>query len=113
MNKTIITLILLLLATLSFSQARYAFNDTKKQVFTPATYKNQGHKGFLGERMKVNLEKRLMTEDLESLLAPYKNRPGVQAWAGEYIGKFLHAASLEYENSGNKKLRKRMDWVVR
>lgn len=64
--------------------------------------------GFLKEKTHVNLEKRLLSIDLESILEPYKNRPGAQQWIGEHIGKFLHAAVLEYQHSGHQELKKRI-----
>jgi len=113
MKKIFNSLILLSLTTISVSRVDYAVNDLIKDVFIPAQYINPGYEGYLGERMKINLEKRLLTIDIDSILEPFINRPGVQSWAGEYVGKFLHAASLEYENSGNEKLLRRIDYAAK
>lgn len=59
-------------------------------------------KGFLGNRMDVNRQGRLkrhITEDM--LLAGFRKRPGSQSWIGEHVGKWLHAASLAWENKQN------------
>lgn len=58
--------------------------------------------GFLGHRMGVNREGRLrrhITEDM--LLAGFRKRPGSQDWIGEHVGKWLHAATLAWENEQN------------
>ena len=81
--------------------------------FKPAVYKNQEFEGYLAGRMRINLEKRLMTIDLNTLLEPYKNRPGKQEWVGEHVGKFLHAGSLYYSCYENTDLKKRIDYAAR
>ena len=56
--------------------------------------------GFLGERMRVNREGRLkkhITE--EQLLVGFRKRPGSHPWIGEHVGKWLHAATLAWENA--------------
>ncbi|MCG8524951.1 MAG: glycoside hydrolase family 127 protein [Opitutales bacterium] len=68
--------------------------------------------GYLGQRYQINLEKRLFTLDLDTILEPFKNRPGKQPWVGEHVGKFLHAAALVYKAEADPKLRIRMDYVV-
>ena len=60
--------------------------------------------------MKVNREKRLLQIDLESILTPYKHRPGIQEWTGEHLGKFLYAASLEYQNTRSPEIKMRIDY---
>ncbi|MBV9126114.1 MAG: glycoside hydrolase family 127 protein [Planctomycetes bacterium] len=69
--------------------------------------------GYLGTRMRVNLEKRLDTLNLDSILEPYEKRPGKQDWAGEHVGKFLHAAALVWSYTGDQRLKERMDEAVR
>ncbi|MCD6288794.1 MAG: glycoside hydrolase family 127 protein [Candidatus Hydrogenedentes bacterium] len=59
-------------------------------------------KGFLGNRMDINREARLkkhITEDM--LLVGFRKRPGSQPWIGEHVGKWLHAATLAWENKPN------------
>jgi DUF1680 family protein len=63
--------------------------------------------------MKVNVEKRLLQLDLDMILDPFVNRPGKQWWAGEHVGKYLHAATYAWRFTGDDRLRERMDYVVR
>jgi len=81
--------------------------------------------GVLGERLKLWREKRLPRVAADpSLLEPFEGGPGSHAWKasgdgrsgqgespgssplwqGEHIGKWLHAASLAYEQTHDEKL---------
>lgn len=113
--KKIITILicnLLFLNSTLMSQPIYQIKNKVSDSFITADYKNISE-GYFAKRMKINLEKRLLQINLESILVPYTNRPGLQEWTGEHVGKFLHAASMEYQNSGNIELRKRMDFVAK
>jgi DUF1680 family protein len=67
--------------------------------------------GFLGERLAAN-EKYLLQADEDWMLAGFRHRPGEQAWVGEHVGKFLHAATLAWASSGDPKLRRKIDRVA-
>jgi DUF1680 family protein len=67
--------------------------------------------GFLGERGAIN-EKNLRHADEDWMLAGFRHRPGEQAWVGEHVGKFLHAATLAWAGSGDPELRGKIDRVV-
>ena len=68
--------------------------------------------GFLGERVQNNAKNRLLVVDEDDLLAGFRNRPGRQAWIGEHVGKFLHAATLAWANTNDPKLREKIDRVA-
>ncbi len=68
--------------------------------------------GLLGDRFGRSERNRLLNVDEVELLAGFRHRPGKQAWIGEHVGKWLHAASLAYANSGDKSLRAKLDRVV-
>ena len=67
--------------------------DRIADQFTPAPYAAQHIEGILGDRMRVNLEGRLLHVNEAGILDCFRHRPGPQEWAGEHAGKFLHAAS--------------------
>jgi prepilin-type N-terminal cleavage/methylation domain-containing protein/prepilin-type processing-associated H-X9-DG protein len=50
-----------------------------------------------------------MTADLEPLLAPFRHKPGWHPWAGDHIGKWIHATTLAWAYTGDPALRRRMD----
>lgn len=68
--------------------------------------------GWLGRRVDANAARRLLEADEERMLAGFRNRPGEQAWIGEHVGKFLHAATLALENAPEPRLRAKRDRVA-
>ena len=68
--------------------------------------------GWLGQRVRVNATNRLMTADLEPLLGCFRHKPGWHPWAGDHLGKWLHAATLAWACTGDPALRRRMDYAV-
>jgi hypothetical protein len=81
--------------------------------FTPAAFERQHMDGILGDRMRVNLEGRLLHVDEKALLDCFQHRPGPQEWAGEHAGKFLHAAANTWLYSGDERLKTSMDRMAR
>jgi len=79
--------------------------------YVPASYQAIG--GYLGYRLDVNLQKRLLHIDSATILAGFERRPGAQTWIGEHVGKFLFSASKTYAYSHDPELRQLMDAVVR
>jgi DUF1680 family protein len=69
--------------------------------------------GWLGARVALNASVRLLTVDTAPLLAGFKHKPGSHPWIGEHVGKWLHAATLAWSNTGDKALRAKLDGVVR
>jgi len=68
--------------------------------------------GLLGTRIDASTRNRLEKIDIDRLLEGYRKRPGRQSWDGEHIGKWLHAATLAWVNSGDVSLRKKLDQAV-
>ena len=68
--------------------------------------------GWLGTRMAANESNRLAKLDIGRLLEGYRQRPGRQSWEGEHVGKWLHAATLAWVNTGDPALRAKLDETV-
>jgi hypothetical protein len=68
--------------------------------------------GYLGQRVAASEKNRLLVVDEEELLAGFRHRPGKQDWIGEHVGKFLHAATLAWANTGDPQLRAKIDRVA-
>lgn len=68
--------------------------------------------GYLGRRVASNETNRLLAVDEAPLLAGFQERPGSHPWIGEHVGKWLHAATLAWANSGDPELREKMDRVA-
>lgn len=65
--------------------------------------------GWLGTRIAANEANRLVQVDTSRLLEGYRKRPGRQTWDGEHVGKWMHAATLAWVNTGDAALRAKLD----
>lgn len=79
--------------------------------YVPASYQNIG--GYLGYRLNINLDKRLLRIDSAIILSGFEHRPGSQTWIGEHVGKFLFSASKTYTYTHDPRLKQLMDAIVR
>jgi DUF1680 family protein len=68
--------------------------------------------GYLGVRVLNSEKNRLVAVDEAPLLAGFRHKPGEQAWIGEHVGKWLHAATLAWANTGDPALRTKLDRVA-
>lgn len=77
------------------------------------SFKTIEEDGLLGERVKLWRNNR-MWDIAESgyLISGFESRPGVHPWQGEHLGKWLHAATLAYNISGDEPLKDKMDELV-
>ena len=89
-----------------------AVPDKVKDRFVPAPLDRQKIEGLLGQRMRVNLEGRLLHVSETVLLAGYPTKPGAQSASGENAGKFLDAASRTWAYTGDARLKGVMDRVA-
>jgi hypothetical protein len=104
----------LLISSVIFSSVAYAAPVPPKMqdVLEPLPPSAVKIGGFLGQRFQNNATNRLLVVDEADLLAGFRNRPGRQAWIGEHVGKFLHAATLAWANNQDPKLREKIDRVA-
>lgn len=101
------------------------------QVFQPGELEL---KGYLAQWYQLNLEKRLLAVDENNLLTAFYSRSdtlskllppnirpnflllpaddGSYNYFGEHLGKYLHAASLVWRQTGNRELKAKMDRLV-
>ena len=79
------------------------------EVLSPAAVRLEG---WLGARIEANEKNRLLKVDTEPLLAGYRKKPGSHPWIGEHVGKWLHAATLAWANTGDPVLRAKLDRVA-
>lgn len=68
--------------------------------------------GWAGTRIDASEANRLVKLDPNRLLEGYRKRPGRQTWDGEHVGKWLHAATLAWANTGDPALREKLDYVA-
>ena len=98
------SLYLLILASLALPAQQPKVEIKIQDVLVPANFEGQKIGGLLGERMRLNLEGRLLHIEEEALLAGFEKRPGNHPWIGEHIGKYLHAASNTFRFTKNEAL---------
>ena len=114
-------------ATVSYEQLYLANNEIKipvgqevkplidnkiKDIYTPIAFQNQELQGYLGTRLKQNLEQRLLKVDEEGLTGSYLTRPGIHPWAGEHVGKYLETACNVWKNTHDARLKQQMDRMM-
>jgi DUF1680 family protein len=90
-----------------------AVKNRVSDAFVPADYAKTTYKGYLGDRLRVNTDKRLLTLNVDTIVRPFEERSGGQWWLGEHVGKFLHAGTLGWRFTDNEELKKRLDYAVR
>ena len=86
--------------------------DVVTDRFVSAPFENQKIGGLLGERMRINLEKRLLAIEEDAVLAGFRKRPGKQEWIGEHVGKYLDAAVSTYRFTHDARLKAQMDRIA-
>jgi len=113
MRKTIVGVLLVLPALAGPPMKDPVVADKVADQFAPAGFDRQRIDGILGDRMRVNLEGRLLRVDENGLIGCFQHRPGPQAWSGEHAGKFLHAAANTWLYTGDERLKALMDRMAR
>lgn len=89
-------------------QNNRATNDVKWHAFNSSV-----QSGLLGERQSIWRKERLWgAVNIDFLLAGFEFTPGIHLWQGEYIGKWLHTATLYYEEIRNVELTTALDNVA-
>jgi len=102
------TVILTSCDTPSQSQARGMMVAHKWQSFQTIE-----EDGLLGERVDLWRNKRLWNiAESGYLIDGFENRPGIHAWQGEHLGKWLHAATIAYKITGDEKIKEELDEMV-
>jgi DUF1680 family protein len=75
--------------------------------------RNEHLSGMIGVRIQNSATNRLLAIDVDRLLEGFRKRPGRQIYDGEHIGKWIHAATLAWANTGNVALRTKLDATVK
>ena len=68
--------------------------------------------GWLGSRIEASERNRLLKLEPARLLEGYTKRPGRDGSDGEFVGKWLHAATLAWVNTHDPALREKLDLVA-
>ena len=90
----------------------YKAADKMPDVAVPLSPADVQLTGYLGARVGANEKARLLVVNEDELLGGFRKRPGSQDWVGEHVGKFLHAATLAWANTGDPALKEKIDRVA-
>jgi hypothetical protein len=83
-----------------------------QNVWSPLAVTNAS--GLLGERLALYRTKRIpFLLETGFLIDGFEKRPGIQSYQGEHFGKWLHAATLEYQRTKDAELKKTMYSMVK
>jgi len=114
---TILLILLLIPGAALFAQIHYpaikpVVTDSVKDIYIPAPFEDQQIGGIIGQRLDINLHKRLLKIDGETMLSGFLSRPGKQDWIGEHVGKYLETACNVWQYSHDPELKKQMDQML-
>jgi DUF1680 family protein len=96
---------------------RFAVAEQVPEAFVSVPFESQQLGGLLAERMRTNVQGRLLRVDTEACLAGFvrRNTAGSfdTAWLGEHAGKFLDAACNALRYRDDERLRQRVEHTAR
>ncbi|MES2378935.1 MAG: beta-L-arabinofuranosidase domain-containing protein [Bacteroidota bacterium] len=70
-------------------------------------------KGYVGEKLDASYQNRILAQDVDRLVAPFKNRTETSCWQTEFWGKWFTSAVLAYKYRPEPKLKAVLDKAVK
>src|SRR4051812_21692748 len=89
-----------------FGKVEYAVKD----VLEPGDHAEM--KGFIGKRLDRSFENRIMAQDINSLIEPFRHRTETRLWQTEFWGKWFTSAVLAYRYRPEPALKKVLQSAV-
>lgn len=68
--------------------------------------------GMVGQRLKQAYDNRILAQDADRLVAPFRDRIETRCWQSEFWGKWFTSAALAYQYHPDAGLKKKMDHAV-
>ena len=68
--------------------------------------------GFIGGKLDASYQNRIMAQDVDRLIAPFRNRIETSCWQSEFWGKWFTSAVLAYRYRPEPQLKKVLDQAV-
>lgn len=68
--------------------------------------------GYLGHRLDLSYENRILAQDPDRLIAPFRNRTETSCWQSEFWGKWFTSAVLAYRYRPEARLKTILDKAV-
>lgn len=79
------------------------------QLFTAKSVQLNGH---VGEKLDASYQNRILAQDVDRLVAPFRNRTETSCWQSEFWGKWFTSAMLAYHYKPEPQLKKVLDQAV-
>lgn len=68
--------------------------------------------GFVGDKLDASWQNRILAQDVDRLIAPFRNRTETSCWQSEFWGKWFTSAVLAYRYKPGPQLKKVLDKAV-
>ncbi len=68
--------------------------------------------GHVGEKLDASYQNRILAQDVDRLVAPFRNRTEASCWQSEFWGKWFTSAVLAYRYRPESQLKKVLDLAV-
>jgi uncharacterized protein len=68
--------------------------------------------GYIGERLDASYQNRILAQDIDRLIAPFRNRTETWCWQSEFWGKWITSAILAYRYRPEPQLKDVLDKAV-
>jgi DUF1680 family protein len=114
-SKTTFQLLLILILTFQIVGCKNYSDSQQGEIIQNKwqSLKTIDEDGLVGERVDLWRNNRLWNiAESGYLIDGFEHRPGKHPWQGEHLGKWLHAATLAYQISGEKALKNELDEMV-
>ncbi len=69
-------------------------------------------KGFVGEKLNASYQNRILAQDVDRLVVPFKNRTETSCWQSEFWGKWFTSAVLAYRYRPEPQLKEILNRAV-
>ncbi len=97
----------------------FLYNVTFAQVLVPPTVSDKLYpalsvqmNGFIGRKLDVSYQNRILSQDVDRLIEPFRNRNEDHCWQGEFWGKWFTSAVLAYRYRPEPALKAVLDRAV-
>jgi len=108
MNRILLLIgCLALLATTSWSQP---VKPVVEDLLFPSISVNPS--GYVGERLSASYKNRILAQDVDRLVDPFRNRTETSCWQSEFWGKWFTSAVLAYRYQPLPWLKEKLDEAV-
>jgi DUF1680 family protein len=98
-------LVISLLTTVSFAQSPVIMD----RLYPAQTAQL---KGFVGDKLEASYQNRILAQDVNRLVEPFRNRTETSCWQSEFWGKWFTSAVLAYRYHPSARLKTTLDSAV-